>query len=117
MNRNPLRFLKTTLFSSLFLIIGVYGAFQAHKFLTGPVITVLSPQNGTVYSSAFIEVRGKTQNVSHIEFNGRKIFTDTDGNFHEKLLLYPGYNILVLDAEDKFGKSVEKKLELVLKEY
>lgn len=99
------------------LIIVGYGLFQAQKYLTGPVITIYSPENGAVYTSPLIEVDGRAVNVAYLKLDDRQIFTDTQGRFSEKLLLSPGYNILTLDAQDKFGKSVSKKLELILKEY
>ncbi len=98
------------------VVVG-YSLFQAHAIINGPVITVYSPQNGTVYTNTLIEIRGKVENVSYLNLNGKQIFTNSKGEFNEKLLLSPGYNILVLDAKDKFGKKTEKKLELILKEY
>ena len=94
-----------------------YGLFQAHKYIEGPVVTIYSPQNGATFSSPLVEIDGRAQNVSFLKLDDRQIFTDTSGRFSEKLLLSPGYNIITLDAQDKFGKTVSKKLELVLKEY
>ena len=99
------------------LIIIGYGLFQGKKYIIGPVITIYSPQNGAAYNTPLIQVDGRVQNVSFLKLDGRQIFTDTKGRFSEKLLLSSGYNILVLDAQDKFGKTVSKKLELILKEY
>jgi hypothetical protein len=117
MNRTIPSLIK--LFSGIILaliIIG-YSLFQAHSIITGPEIDVYSPQNGTVYSHTLIEISGQAHNTSFLNLNKRQIFTDRDGYFKEKLLLSPGYNILVLDAKDKFGKTTEKRLELILKEY
>ena len=119
MNRNQSVFstIRIGLLVLLGLTIIVYSLFQAHKLISGPIIDIYSPQNGATYNSPLIEIDGKARNISSINLNGRKIFTDKEGYFAEKLLLSPGYNIIELDAKDKFGKSTEKRLELILKDY
>jgi len=117
MNRNAISLLRTGVITLLGIIIFGYSLFQAQKLLTGPVIEVYTPQNGATYSQTLIEIGGRALNTAHLNLNGRKIFTDKEGYFKEKLLLSPGYNIIKLDAVDKFKKYTEKTLELVLKEY
>ena len=94
-----------------------YAIFQAQKLIRGPIIDIYTPQNGATYSQALIELTGKAQNIAYLNLNDRPIFTDKNGYFNEKLLLSPGYNIIKLDARDKFKNYTEKKLEIVLKEY
>lgn len=117
MNKNTITLAKISVLSLLGLIIIGYSLYQASKIIAGPVITVYTPQNGSVYNSTLIEIDGKAENVAYINLNDRKIFTDTNGYFSEKLLLSPGYNIIKLDAKDRFGSYIEKRLELILKEY
>ncbi len=116
-NRNALSILRVGALSLLGVIIVAYSLFQAQKFLTGPVIIVSTPQNGATYNQTLIEISGQAKNIAYINLDDRKMFIDKNGNFSEKLLLSPGYNVVKLDAWDKFGKQTEKKLELVLKEY
>ena len=101
----------------LLIVVIVYSIFQAYKLISGPIIDVYTPQNGAVYSQTLIEIQGRARNIAYINLNDRKMFTDKDGYFSEKFLLSPGYNIIKLDAKDKFGKYTEKKLEIILKEY
>ena len=103
--------------SLLGIVIAIYAIFQTHAYLTGPVIVVYSPANGATYNTPLIEVDGRVQNVSYLSLDGRQIFTDTKGVFSEKLLLSPGYNIIKLEAKDKFGTKRSKQLEIILKEY
>ena len=117
MNRSAISVLRIFLIFVLVLVIVGYSLFQAQKLITGPVIEVYTPQNGATYSQTLIEIGGRALNTAHLNLNGRKIFTDKEGYFKEKLLLSPGYNIIKLDAVDKFKKYTEKTLELVLKEY
>jgi len=116
MKRNAVSLIKIGFFSLLGVIILAYSLFQASKILIGPVITIYTPESGAVYNSTLIAIEGRAKNVAYINLNGRKMFTDTSGYFSEKLLLSPGYNIIMLDARDKFGSRTEKKLELILKE-
>ena len=117
MNRNAIYVLRVVLISLLVAVIAGYSIFQAWKLISGPIIDVYSPQNGATYSQALIEIEGRARNIAYLNLNDRPIFTDKDGYFKEKLLLLPGYNIIKLDAEDKFKKSTEKRLEIILKEF
>ena len=117
MNRNAISILRIGALSLLAIIIVGYSFFQAHKILAGPVINIHTPQNGATYNQTLIEISGQAKNIAYINLDDRKMFTDKNGNFSEKLLLSPGYNVIKLEAWDKFGKQTEKKLGLVLKEY
>ncbi len=109
--------IRKSLLISLFIIILGYSIFQAQKIIKGPSIEIFSPKTGTTYSQTLIEVEGVAKNVAYLNMNGRAIFTDKTGYFKEKFLLSPGYNVIKLDAQDKFKKYTEEKLEIVLKEY
>lgn len=117
MNHNAISILRMGSLSLLALVIVAYSVFQAQKIWAGPVIDIYTPQNNATYNSTLIEIDGRAKNIAYINLDDRQMFTDKDGNFSEKLLLSPGYNVVKLDAWDKFGKQTEKKLELVLKEY
>ncbi len=117
MNRNAISTLRILSITIIFSIILIYSLFQAKKLITGPVIDIYSPINGSTYNQALIEVEGRARNIAYLNLDDRPIFTDKNGYFKEKLLLSPGYNIIKLDARDKFKKYTEKKLELILKEY
>lgn len=107
-----LRVLLITIF--ILTIIG-YSIFQAKKIVSGPQIAISSPISGQTTHTSDINIKGVAKNISFISLNDRPIYIDESGNFQEKLLLYPGYNIIKLQARDKFGASVEKDLELVYK--
>jgi len=96
-----------------FIIIG-YSFYQFKKIRQGPVLEISSPSS-TIATTSLTEISGQTKNIQSIFLNGRPIFIDEVGNFSEKLLLSYGYNIIIVSAKDKFGKTVEKKLELVYK--
>lgn len=99
-----------------FLTLAVisYALFALTPLLRGPRIVVTEPVNGSTVSEPFIQLSGVATGVSYIYLNDRQIFTDTAGAFRESLLLHPGYNILVLRARDRFERTTETRVELVL---
>ncbi len=117
MNRNAISIVRTSSLVLLIIVLIGYSIFQAQKLIRGPIVDIYTPQNGATYSQTLIEVTGRAQNIAYLNLNDRPIFTDKNGNFSEKLLLSPGYNIIKLDARDKFKNYTEKRLEIILKEY
>jgi hypothetical protein len=113
MNKNGTFWIKTISLTSLLLFILGYSVIQAKNVLLGPKIKIYSPLNGETYNNPFIEIKGLASNLNKLTLNDRTIFTDKGGIFSEKLILSPGYNIILLKAEDRFGKKTESKLELI----
>lgn len=93
----------------------LYGYLQSREYLRGPVIAIDEPVNGSTSTTSLVAIIGHARNVSFLTLNGRQIFTDERGHFRESLLLQDDYNILTLEASDRFGHRVEKRLELVSK--
>ena len=93
-------------------VIGGYAGFQSKKIISGPQITIQSPATTSAGSSA-VDVSGIVKNVSVVTLNDRLIPIDEAGQFKEKVLLYPGYNVIKLEATDKFGAHVTKELQMV----
>lgn len=64
-------------------------------------------------STSTVTVKGQVLHIQDVSINGRPIQIDTSGNFSEPLLLFPGYNVAVISAKDRFKRITEYKLELV----
>lgn len=96
----------------LALIIAGYSIYQAKNLILGPRISVTAPSTGQRVASSSIDIVGIAFNTASLSLDGRTIFTDEQGNFKEKLLIPPGYTIILLSATDKFGRTTTKKLEL-----
>lgn len=90
-----------------------YSAYQLRNLILGPVITIESPTDGSTLTESLVEIRGVAKNISHLSLNGRPIFIDPEGHFSEKLLVSYGYTIMTILAADRFGRSVEKRLQLM----
>ncbi len=94
------------------LFIGGYSALKAKNLIQGPVIDITFPKNGQRLTKPEIEVVGTTKNVSFITMNGSDIFISEKGDFKEKLLLSPGYNVVEMKVKDKFGVEEKEYIEL-----
>jgi len=114
--RNAKTWLKIGTITFLVVVIVGYSIFQARKILEGPDLNLTSPKSGTIYTEPLVEIAGTASNIKEIRLDDRPINITEEGEFREKLLLFPGYNIIKLSAEDKFGKKTEKKIELVYQE-
>lgn len=96
------------------LVVIGYTYLKTKDYIAGPQILITSPFSGSSVSNSLIEIVGLAKNISFISLNDRPIFIDEQGNFKEKLLLYSGYNIISVKAEDRYKRSVEKTIELIL---
>lgn len=99
----------------LILSFGFYGISKSWGFLNGPEIIIESPVDFQKANNSYMEIKGKAEYVSSLYLNGNQIFTDENGNFKENLLLAKGYNIIIIEAQDKFGRTTKEKREIVLK--
>ncbi len=102
---------------ALIAIVAVvsYVFFNSRVFIAGPKINVSSPQNGCSTDKNIVEIVGNTENTSAISINDRPILIDESGNFKESLLLVPGYNIIMIEAKDKFDRHISERLDLFYK--
>lgn len=107
--------LKIFLITTVIVIIASYAYYKTKDFLSGPIITVSSPENGATMYDSFVEIAGVAKNVSYLSIDDRQIFTNEEGDFMEKLLLFRGYNIISIKASDKFDRKIEETLEIIYK--
>jgi hypothetical protein len=97
----------------LFMVIGIFSWTKMSFLVKGIQIKAKIEKND---GTSIARVTGTAQKATYISLNGREIFIDKDGNFNETIALIPGFSVVTIDAVDKFGKSKEKKFQLVYKE-
>lgn len=95
------------------LAIGGYALARSWDLIAGPSIHLFSPAADGPITEPLIILTGEVKRISSLSLNGRQIFTREDGTFREALLLLPGYNIIVLEAKDRFGRRAVKRLTLI----
>lgn len=96
-------FLKIGLLLAGLAVAFWYIHFQARYFIEGPRVALESP-TAVQQNSRIISVTGSAENITDITLNGRKIYTDEEGNFLEPLVLENGYTIMTIVAKDRFGR-------------
>lgn len=96
-------------------IIGFAGL-KTYPLVHGPVIQVATLDDGTTLSEPLITISGIARYTQNLNINGAPVATAPDGSFGEKVLLSPGYNIITMQASDRFGKIETKNYTLVLHE-
>jgi len=102
----------TTLLLGIFFILALlYALFEARGQLIGPII-VLNTRVAVMQDPLLI-IEGHTERISMLSMNGREIPVTENGSFREPYLLAPGYNRIVLSAEDSYGRSTERVLEIM----
>lgn len=97
--------------ASLFLIILVFSYAKMSFMVKGVEIEATIEQTD---NSSLATVSGIASKATYITLNGREIFIDKEGNFSESIAMLPGFSVVTLNARDKFGKTAEKKFEIVL---
>ena len=94
-----------------FLIVVGYAYFEARGLLFGPSITVSSEI--TEVHDPFVMIKGQADRIASLSMNGKVIPVTENGMFEEPYLLSPGYNRIVLDATDKYGRKRSHAIEIV----
>ena len=108
-----LRLLKISGVLFLAFIIIIFSVFRSLNYLRGPGLEIYYPINGSVVSSPTIKISGQATRITKITLNGRAITIDEQGNWQETLIIFPGINIIKIEAQDQFGRTVSKQLDIV----
>ncbi len=108
------------------IIIG-YSVFALEGFIRGPRIEIVTPESvrmggkseslryfSNATTEAVVLVSGRVINANMLFINGAEIPQNLEGRFSESLLLAPGYNIMSVEAKDRYGRTVKKTIEITL---
>lgn len=96
----------------VFFVIAIgYAIFEARGMVFGPTIDV--PSGISEVHDPYIVISGRAERISSLSMNGQQIAVTEQGDFSQPYLLAPGYNRIVLDAKDSYGRTREKVLELM----
>jgi hypothetical protein len=115
---------KIKIFLMIFALLGIssFTAFELRKVVIGPELTLNCEKEVENKNCNYIKsenniykISGKTKNVSDIIIGDRKIFIDTDGNFTENLVLYPGINLITIRSLDKYGRETKRDVSIYYK--
>ena len=121
MIENDAKRIKVGIFVIFFVFIALYGFLRSTDLLFGVKIkdvklNALPAESGQVVRESVTRVTGTAKNAVFLSLNGREISVDLEGNFEETIALLPGYNIISIEAKDKFGYMDEENYKLILEE-
>ena len=94
-----------------FAIVIGYAAFEASGLIFGPIIDV--PNNVTLVHNPYIVIKGRARRIASLSMNGAQIQVTEDGSFSQPYLLATGYNRIIFNARDQYGRSREHILEIM----
>ena len=109
-NLRLIRFISIAIIAGLII---AYAIWRSLNYARGPVIEIFQPTNGSSIASSTVVINGRADRVNSLKLNGDTISVDEKGNFSQTLIVFPGLNIITLDASDQFGRSTRTELQLV----
>ncbi len=104
-------FLTKVVLAVFFVLVVGYAYYEARAVIYGPRITVTSALEEV--SDPYIVIEGQADRIAALSMNGQPIAVTEDGAFQEPILLSPGLNRIVLDAEDRYGRKRQEVIEIV----
>ena len=113
MNNDTKKIIKIGGMAIFFLLIIIYAFFRSKDLIFGVQIKNVNIVNNSTITTNTIEVTGVARNAIKLTLDGREISIDQKGDFDETIALLPGYNIINIRAQDKFGNVDEKNYQLV----
>ena len=106
-------FITTVLIVVFFLAVIGYSYFEAQNILYGPRIEITQSDAPLSVTEQLVHIKGQAKNIAELKMNGNPVSVTEAGVFDEALLLATGYNRVVLTANDKFGRSTTRTLEII----
>ena len=105
--------LKIIIVFVFFILIIIYALFVSRDLIFGVKIRNTSIIDGITVTDSVMKVTGTAKNAIKLVLDGREISVDQAGNFNETIALLPGYNIINIRAQDKFGYVDEKNYQII----
>ena len=93
----------------ILILVIAYGAREAWPLISGPRLSISSPQNGESFYNGFIQISGTAIHTQSVSLDGGPLLTDPNGHFETTLTLPHGGAILTISATDRFGRAVAEQ--------
>ncbi len=113
MKNDAKKIVKIASVSVFFLFIIGFGLFGSYDLIFGVKIKNVNIVDGGKYTENTLNVTGNAKNAKNLTLNGREISINKEGDFSETIALLPGYNIITIKAEDKFGHVDEEDYKII----
>ncbi|MBU0614270.1 helix-turn-helix domain-containing protein [Patescibacteria group bacterium] len=99
-------FLKIALASTFAGLFILYLGFQINSIIQPPEIYIFSPQEASTTSDATLLIEGLVEIESVVYVNGEQVVVNSDNTFKTEMDLEKGLNIIQIEAERRYSKSV-----------
>ena len=109
------KILLTTIGIGLFVVIGIYTVMKMKDVIWGVQVTIRGVIDGETVTEPKITLEGNARNIEVLTINDRVVGVSEDGEFRDSLILSPGYNIVSIKGDDKFGKHISQEYRVVYK--
>lgn len=99
---------RTTIIAFVTLVFTLFGAYMLYQYriLTGPpALTLQKPLDYAEVTGDTVEVVGTTDPEASLSVNSQPVVLEKGGQFHLRLPLVPGENIISVTSLSKSGKS------------
>lgn len=83
-----------------------YGLLEAWPLMTGPGLSINTPEEGALVDTGIVTVEGRAARAALLTINGAPVLHDQDGNFSSTLTFPRGGSILTFIVTDRFGRTV-----------
>lgn len=110
------KYLRIGIFGGLFLFIILYTVFQTKAISRGVDLVIEGLTDGSSLNEDIVSVSGKATHATHLLINGKETVIDENDNFALELALSPGYNIITIEAEDRFEKKTKEVYRVLYEE-
>jgi len=91
------------------VIILAYAGYAAYPLASGPRLTASAEQ----HENGLYIIQGTAKRVSSVSIDEFPIPIDDRGNFAVERSYPPGYTVVIVRAEDRFGRTREQTLTFV----
>lgn len=110
---NSRKIIKIIFISSIALFIVIYAIWRSLNYVKGPSIIIDQPKPFESIEASTTDIIGTALRISKLLLNNREISTDEQGNFKEKIVVFPGINYITIEARDQFERSITKDIQIL----
>ena len=94
-------------------VVGYYFWHQLSSFNSKPYLFVSSPLVDEITNDSEIVISGETEIGIILKINGEDVFVDENGHFKENIMLQSGKNVIVIEAVNRFDKTVTETRNII----
>lgn len=90
--------------------------YNTKDIIFGAPLSINTVSDGATVADSFLPISGNAKHSFEVEINGRPIALSKNGAFNDGVVLSPGYNVVEVKGQDRFGRTKSKMLHLVVEQ-